>query len=71
MTDVKQRVLRAVDDLAGELVDFTAELVRLPTVNPPGEAYEAFIARNAALQRRQGRLVKRGRIVKRGIRRRR
>ncbi|PYQ11099.1 MAG: succinyl-diaminopimelate desuccinylase [Acidobacteria bacterium] len=40
MTDVKQRVLRAVDDLAGEVVDFTAELVRLPTVNPPGEAYE-------------------------------
>ena len=40
MTEVKQRVLRAVDDLAGELVDFTAELVRLPTVNPPGEAYE-------------------------------
>lgn len=34
------RVLAAVDDLADEAVDFTRELVRIPTVNPPGELYE-------------------------------
>jgi succinyl-diaminopimelate desuccinylase len=40
MADAKERVLRAVDGLAGEVVAFTSELVRLPTVNPPGEGYE-------------------------------
>ncbi|MCA1651159.1 MAG: succinyl-diaminopimelate desuccinylase, partial [Acidobacteria bacterium] len=34
------RVLSAVDDAASEIVDFTCELIRIPTVNPPGEAYE-------------------------------
>ena len=34
------RILRAVDSLAGELVSFTADLIAIPTVNPPGEAYE-------------------------------
>lgn len=33
------RILSAVDDLAGELVAFTSDLIRIPTVNPPGEAY--------------------------------
>jgi len=33
-------VLAAVDALADEVVAFTTELVRLPTVNPPGEGYE-------------------------------
>jgi succinyl-diaminopimelate desuccinylase len=33
------RVLDAVDRARDEIVDFTAELVRVPTVNPPGEAY--------------------------------
>jgi succinyl-diaminopimelate desuccinylase len=40
MADVRDKVLAAVEALAGEVVDFTAELVRLPTVNPPGEGYE-------------------------------
>jgi succinyl-diaminopimelate desuccinylase len=40
MSDVKERVLRAVDELADEVVAFTSELVRIPTVNPPGEGYE-------------------------------
>jgi succinyl-diaminopimelate desuccinylase len=35
------RVLAAVDAAADEIVGFTAELIRVPTVNPPGEAYEA------------------------------
>ena len=34
------QVLSAVDAAAGEIVDFTSELVRVPTLNPPGEAYE-------------------------------
>ena len=40
MADPRDRVLASVDALADEVVDFTAELVRLPTVNPPGEGYE-------------------------------
>ncbi len=40
MADLRERVVAAVDALAEEVVDFTAELVRLPTVNPPGEGYE-------------------------------
>jgi succinyl-diaminopimelate desuccinylase len=40
MADVRERVLAAVDDLADEVVAFTSELVRLPTVNPPGQGYE-------------------------------
>jgi len=35
------RVLAEVDRAAGEIVDFAARLVRIPTVNPPGEEYEA------------------------------
>ncbi len=33
------RVLAAVDAAADEIVDFTAALIRMPTVNPPGDAY--------------------------------
>jgi succinyl-diaminopimelate desuccinylase len=33
------RVLAAVDDAAGEMADFAAALVRIPTVNPPGDNY--------------------------------
>jgi succinyl-diaminopimelate desuccinylase len=33
------RVLAEVDAAAGEIVDFTRELIRIPTVNPPGDAY--------------------------------
>jgi succinyl-diaminopimelate desuccinylase len=34
------RVFSKIDDAAGEIVDFTSALIRVPTVNPPGEAYE-------------------------------
>src|SRR3954471_15454109 len=34
------RVLAAVDRLSDEAVAFAAEMIRVPTVNPPGAAYE-------------------------------
>ena len=34
------KVLTAVDAAADEIVDFTSALIRVPTINPPGEAYE-------------------------------
>jgi succinyl-diaminopimelate desuccinylase len=37
---IADRVLAAVDACADELVGFTSDLIRVPTVNPPGEAYE-------------------------------
>src|SRR5437870_6205703 len=33
------RVLAAVDAAADEIVGFTCDLIRLPTVNPPGDGY--------------------------------
>ena len=33
------RLRRAVEERAGDLVGLTADLIRFPTVNPPGEAY--------------------------------
>ena len=44
-------LLRAVDGLADEAVAFTRELIRVPTVNPPGEHYAecaALIGRTLA-----------------------
>lgn len=35
----RDRVLAAVEELSEEVVDFTSELVRIPTVNPPGDVY--------------------------------
>lgn len=40
MPDLRQRILDEVDALRDEMVAYLAELVRIPTVNPPGEAYE-------------------------------
>jgi succinyl-diaminopimelate desuccinylase len=37
---IVDRVLSAVEDATGEIVAFTSDLIRLPTVNPPGDAYE-------------------------------
>jgi succinyl-diaminopimelate desuccinylase len=34
------RVLAAIDALTDEAVAFTSDLIRMPTVNPPGELYE-------------------------------
>jgi succinyl-diaminopimelate desuccinylase len=35
------RIFAAIDEATNEMVDFTAEMIRIPTVNPPGDAYEA------------------------------
>ena len=39
-TALLDRVVAEIDAAADEAVAFTAELVRIPTVNPPGDAYE-------------------------------
>jgi succinyl-diaminopimelate desuccinylase len=36
---LQDRVLAAVEGAAAEIVDFACELIRIPTVNPPGDAY--------------------------------
>ena len=36
----EERIIRAADSLIDEAVEFTRELIRIPTVNPPGEFYE-------------------------------
>src|SRR5207245_10154 len=52
MRDDRDRVMAAADGLRDEAVAFAAELVRIPTVNPPGEHYEDCArAIGAALQR--------------------
>jgi succinyl-diaminopimelate desuccinylase len=38
--DVVRRVAARVDETADEIVDFAAALIRIPTVNPPGDEYE-------------------------------
>jgi succinyl-diaminopimelate desuccinylase len=39
----KQVLLAAVDELRDELVELLQALIRIPTLNPPGEAYEDFV----------------------------
>lgn len=38
-SELRDRIQREVEALADEVVDFTSQLVRIPTVNPPGEFY--------------------------------
>jgi succinyl-diaminopimelate desuccinylase len=40
MTDAEYRVLERVDALSDEMTAFLQALIRIPTVNPPGEAYD-------------------------------
>jgi succinyl-diaminopimelate desuccinylase len=40
LLSVIDRVERAVDASAQEMVAFTTALIRVPTINPPGEGYE-------------------------------
>jgi succinyl-diaminopimelate desuccinylase len=39
VTPSEQEVVRRVEQLAGDMVELTRALVRIPTVNPPGDAY--------------------------------
>ena len=39
MTADLQPVLNRIDDRVDDLVELTADLIRFPTINPPGEAY--------------------------------
>lgn len=39
MTPIEQTVLRQVDQVADEMLAFARDLVRIPTINPPGERY--------------------------------
>lgn len=36
----EERIIRAAESLIDEAVQFTQEMIRIPTVNPPGEFYE-------------------------------
>lgn len=42
MTAEQEKVLGAVDELTDTLIGTLQEMVRIPTVNPPGEQYEQF-----------------------------
>lgn len=39
----RQAILRAVDDLSPRIIQLLQEFIRIPTVNPPGEAYQDFV----------------------------
>ena len=53
--DERQRaVCAAVDALAGEMVETLQAFIQVPTVNPPGEAYEDFVALAKGLLDRLG-----------------
>lgn len=41
---IRDRILEEVARAADEIVAYTCDLVRIPTVNPPGDAYEACAA---------------------------
>jgi succinyl-diaminopimelate desuccinylase len=34
-----ERLARTIEDRADELAALTADLIRFPTINPPGDAY--------------------------------
>src|SRR5688572_6483429 len=40
MPSTEERVLAAVEAIEDEAVAFTSALIRIPTINPPGDCYE-------------------------------
>lgn len=40
MTSTSQQVLDRIDDRVDDLIELTCDLIRFPTINPPGEAYQ-------------------------------
>ncbi|RTM07965.1 MAG: acetylornithine deacetylase/succinyl-diaminopimelate desuccinylase family protein [Hyphomicrobiales bacterium] len=51
---MNERLLKAVEDRVDDLVALTADLIRFPTVNPPGEAYRPCAEFLGARLRRLG-----------------
>ena len=39
LVDAPENLLRSIDERREEMVELARELIRFPTVNPPGEAY--------------------------------
>ena len=51
LSDVPARLRSIIDERRGELVELTQQLIRFPTINPPGDAYQPcaqFIGRRLA-----------------------
>jgi succinyl-diaminopimelate desuccinylase len=44
VSSVSDRVLAEVERARDEIVDFAARLIRIPTINPPGDEYESCAA---------------------------
>jgi succinyl-diaminopimelate desuccinylase len=44
-TPLEDRVLRRVETMSGEMVEFLREIVAIPTINPPGENYIPCVER--------------------------
>ncbi|WP_274424292.1 acetylornithine deacetylase/succinyl-diaminopimelate desuccinylase family protein [Chelativorans sp. YIM 93263] len=58
---MNQQLAKAVADRADEIVNLTVDLIRFPTVNPPGEAYTPcaeYIARDLARRGFETRLIR-------------
>lgn len=58
---MNEQLFRAIDDRRDELVALTADLIRFPTVNPPGEAYTPcaeFIANRLRKRRFETQLIR-------------
>ncbi|CAN7477451.1 acetylornithine deacetylase/succinyl-diaminopimelate desuccinylase family protein [Mesorhizobium sp. LjNodule214] len=51
---MNERLLKAVDERVDDLVALTAELIRFPTINPPGEAYRPCAEYIGARLRKRG-----------------
>jgi ABC-type phosphonate transport system ATPase subunit len=62
--DIEERLSRSVEARRDELVELTRELIRYPTVNPPGEAYLPCAELRSIADRvyvmQQGRIVEHG-----------
>ena len=40
----RDRILREVESATDEMLEFASEFLRIPTINPPGDAYPAAAA---------------------------
>jgi succinyl-diaminopimelate desuccinylase len=39
---MRKSLLKIIDEMRDEIIELTAEFVKIPTVNPPGENYPKF-----------------------------